>query len=94
MRAMSRKQFQILEAVQAGVDGDYVDMDQLLAALPYQTTKQSMQFSIRALIRRGLIGKLPLETRRGKQRIRYRLTETGAACLDSSGDIIEIGLDD
>ena len=45
-----------------------VDLDELLDRIAYRTTKSSMQFSIRALLRRGLITK-ELCTRRGARRV-------------------------
>ncbi|WP_411512025.1 hypothetical protein QM042_02020 [Escherichia coli] len=37
--------------------GHLLDLDELLEVLPYKTTKQSMQFSIRALVKKGLVEK-------------------------------------
>lgn len=71
------KQRQVLRVI---LDGDghdeegkfiAVDMDRLLELIPYKTTKQSMQFTIRTLIRNGLLHKGRFENRRGRQRITF-----------------------
>lgn len=55
-----------------------VDIDELLERVAYTTTKASMQFSIRALIRRGLIIK-GQEHRRGRLRTTLLPTPDGRA---------------
>ena len=75
---LSEKQIQILKVVKMrNSSGKHLDIDQVLSKLPYTTTKQSFQFSIRILINKGLVEKLPLETRRKKNRVSYRLTKEG-----------------
>jgi predicted transcriptional regulator len=72
------KQGQILTALLKGnADGDFLDIDQLVEAVPYDTTKQSMQFSLRALIKHNLVEKREREKRRG--RLRNILAPTSAA---------------
>ncbi len=97
-RRLTRKQVAILDVIMRGAeDGGLIDMDTLLEKLPYETTKDSMQFSIRYLIRRGLVEKRPRELRRGRRRITYALTVEALKSYDArSGefDIIEEGLDD
>lgn len=81
---LTRKQFLILDCVKRGTsDGDFIDMDQLLDVLPYETSKQSMQFSIRALIGRGLVEKKETELRRGRRRVIYSLSRTGYSMFGS-----------
>ena len=46
----------------------WCDIDQLLDRLPYDTSKQSMQFSIRALINKKLVVKGDTELARGRKR--------------------------
>lgn len=58
-------------------DGSNVDMDQILEALPYETSKESLQFSLRALVNKDCIQKMPTETRRGRARVIYAATEHG-----------------
>lgn len=78
-RKLSRKQLWIIQAVAQGnrlVDEttgivskiSWLDMDQLLEALPYETTKESLQFSLRHLIKRGYLVNGEPETRRGRNR--------------------------
>ena len=46
------KQFQALVTI-ANTDGEPMTLDEVLAKLPYETTKQSFQFTLRSLIKRG-----------------------------------------
>ena len=89
-RPLTQKQIAILDCVRRGKDGDFLDLDQLLEEVPYVTTKQSMQFSIRALEKRRLIEKLPLEKRRERLRVRYRITKLGRAAMDPFEDVVHI----
>jgi hypothetical protein len=81
---LTGKQLEIMKVVLAGngTDGDAnlipVDLDELLERLGYQTTKASIQFSLRALIARGLMEKGEPENRRGRQRAIIKPTEKGA----------------
>ena len=77
---LTDKQYKILTVICHGnkeLDGTWspVDMDELLERVAYETTKQSMQFSIRALISRKLIEK-GTEKRRGASRVTYIPTRT------------------
>jgi repressor of nif and glnA expression len=75
---LTNKQIELLRVIGAGNDdGSATDLDEILAAVRYETTKQSLQFSIRALIGRGLIEKKGVEKRRGRQRQVIALTEQG-----------------
>lgn len=67
---LTTKQMQIMATVvRANPDGSYLDMDQIVEKVPYETTKQSMQFSIRALIKKGLLEKKTNEVRRSRSHI-------------------------
>lgn len=75
-------QLQIMNVLRRGnLDGSSVDLDQLLARLEaeegWKTNKASIQFSIRAMIRKELIEKAERETRRGRKRAVLQLTELG-----------------
>lgn len=51
---LTDKQKDIIKTLNLGYErGHLLDPDELLEVLPYKTTKQSIQFSIRALIKRG-----------------------------------------
>lgn len=71
---VTRKQRQIMEPILKGnvnPDGitvEWLDMDQLLERIPYETSKQSLQFSIRFLIKKGFVEKGETEVRRGRKR--------------------------
>ena len=77
---LTTKQYRILLVICDGNgkndDGEFVpvDMDELLERLSYRTTKQSMQFSIKYLSRRGLIAK-GYEQRRGAKRVTFSPTK-------------------
>ena len=52
---LTDKQKDIIKTLNLGYErGHLLDLDELLEVLPYKTTKQSIQFSIRALIRKGI----------------------------------------
>lgn len=95
---LTLKQVNILETIMKGDgSGGFIDLDQLLERISYETTKQSMQFSIRALIRRGLVEKKPRELRRGRKRVVYSLTPQAMSRFDSRTgefDVIMEGFDD
>ena len=71
---LTTKQRDIMAAIMAGNRGpdghreSWLDIDQLLERVPYRTTKASMQFSIRALIDKGMLTKGEIEQRRGRKR--------------------------
>lgn len=53
-----------------------IDLDQLLERVSYRTGKESMQFSIKALMRHGYVKK-DYEKRREARRVIYIPTKTG-----------------
>lgn len=66
---LTAKQLELLRVIDNGNGkGDPTDLDEILAGVRYETTKQSLQFSIRALIKHALIEKLGVEKRRGRVR--------------------------
>lgn len=69
------KQISILRVIAAGnEDGSRADLDQVLDRIDYETTKASIQFSIRSLIKGGMIVK-DSDKRRGRQHVVYVPTE-------------------
>jgi len=75
---MTEKQMQIMRVVLRGnEDGSFCDMDELLKRLPYKVSKMALQFSIRALIKNGLLIKQERELRRGRRRVVFSATELG-----------------
>jgi len=75
------KQISILRAVvNRNDDGSLVDLDQLLDRIDYETTKASIQFSIRSMVKAGVIMKVA-ERRRGRQHVCYEPTGLGARIL-------------
>lgn len=85
MRGITDKQLETLQLVARGARAPAVgliDFDQLLEELSWKPTKQSAQFTIRALITKGLIAKSGPLLRRGRQRVVYQMTEDGKLVLD------------
>ena len=55
---LTDKQKDIIKTLNLGYErGHLLDLDELLEVLPYKTTKQRIQISIRALIKKGLVEK-------------------------------------
>lgn len=66
---LTGKQQVILDLVMNHTEqGEFPDMDQLHEALPYDCTKQALQFSIRYLEQHGMVERRPREKRRGRSR--------------------------
>lgn len=83
---MTTKQVALLTCLaDKNTDGSHLDLDQLLDRLrdvyKWETTKPSIQFSIRALIEEGVVQKEIREKRRGRQRAVLSLTPLGLAVL-------------
>lgn len=82
---LTAKQFQILDVLTRGnPDGSFCDLDELLMRVQYETSKDSLHFSVRALMRRGYITKHERETRRGRSRRVLSATPLGYDLLCSS----------
>jgi hypothetical protein len=79
---LTDKQYRIMVVVCDGNGKDEtglfipIDLDQLLERVSYRTHKDSMQFSIKALIRHGYIKK-DYEKRREARRVIYIPTKAG-----------------
>lgn len=72
------KQIELLNVIARGDErGKPLDLDQVLDKLTYETTKQSLQFSVRAMVSKGLIFKRGVEKRRGRQRQVLEATSEG-----------------
>lgn len=72
---LTEKQIEQLRVICPGnPDGTDLDLDQIIDRMSYTPTKQSFQFSLRALINKGLIEKGPRVNRRG--RVRQTITPT------------------
>lgn len=83
MRGVTKYQIEILEAVKKHADaGGRIDLDQLLETLSWTPTKQSLQFSIRALIAKKMIHKVGTEVRRGRKRVCFDLDVEGVKVFD------------
>lgn len=92
---LTSKQIQLLTVIAKGAGpGDPYDLDQILDNLGYETTKQSLQFSIRALIAKSLIMKMGMQKRRGRQRRVIAATPAGKAMVgikdEPARDYIEV----
>lgn len=75
---LTTKQIELLTTIGSrNPDGGAIDLDQLIERLSYKPSKQSIQFSIRALIAHALIQKDASEKRRGRTRTLLSLTALG-----------------
>lgn len=75
---LTQKQRALLEVIARGnKDGSKVDMRQLTDLLPYKPSLESLHFSIRALVKHGLIEKMPLEKREGRLKRPLQVTPLG-----------------
>ena len=93
MKGVTRNQVEILTYVKQGGPDGSIDFDQLLDLLSWMPTKESAQFTIRSLVRKGYLLKEPeLVPRRGRKRVCYRLSREGSLLLDPRSDVDE-GLD-
>jgi predicted transcriptional regulator len=74
-------QMNVLGVIVTGNEGapedQHADLDQVLERISRETTKSSLQFTIRALIANGMIEKLPQVHRRGRMRAVFRATDLG-----------------
>lgn len=75
---LTTKQIELMIVISRGNGvGLPCDLDEIIERVRYETTKPSMQFSIRALIKRRLIIKRGIEDRRGRHRIVIEATVLG-----------------
>lgn len=79
---LTAKQIELLNVIAKGNGPNApCDLDEILDRIRYETTKQSLQFSIRALVARDLIEKKGVEKRRGRQRQVIAATKAGLEAL-------------
>lgn len=81
---LTEKQIQIVSAIHKHFveKEEDIDMNQLLEEIPYTTTKESMQFSLRALVKKGIVVKRETwAVRRGRARRTYGITIFGKTML-------------
>ena len=82
-RGLTPYQTEILDLVRDGcVKNEPVDLDQLLDTLSWKPTKQSLQFTIRALIAKNVMAKTDCIVRRARKRVCFILTLEGMAVYD------------
>lgn len=75
---MTQKQLELLRLIYTkNPDGTNLDIDQITEGLSWKPSKQSLQFSLRALIGHGLIKKTGSELRRDRRRTVIEVTELG-----------------
>lgn len=82
MKGLTKRQFELLGHVKTGGADGLLDFDQLLDLLSWIPSKESAQFTIRALVGKGLLVKAELQLRRGRKRVCYDLTLEGKAVFD------------
>lgn len=79
---LSEKQLELMRVIIAG-NGESApaDLDEITERVSYAPTKQAIQFSIRALLKHGLIEKLGTEKRRGRMRQVIQATSEAKALI-------------
>lgn len=83
MRSLTDNQVNVLVAlykegsVSSASISDVLDLDQLIEAVPYEVTKEAIQFTLRFLAKRGFAEKRGTDVRRGKRRVLWVLTPAG-----------------
>ena len=77
MNLTKKQQFVLEVIVKGNPDGSFCDLDEVIARVPYRTTKASIQFIIRNLIGKGLIEKHDAEKRRSRRRVVLGATPVG-----------------
>ncbi len=70
------------------------DLDQIIERVEYKPTKAAIHFSIRNLIRKGLIEKVSTELRRDRRRVIIAPTELGRSSYNSGADLSYIADED
>lgn len=79
---ITNKQHVILSLIEAkNADGTEIDFDELMERIPWKTTKESMQFTLRSMIAKRLIEKGELERRRRARRRVFRVLPGGLFVL-------------
>lgn len=68
-------------------------LDEVLSKLPYKVTKQAFQFTLRALIKRGLVRKLKRVKRDKKSRRMLQITPIGCHKLVTESWAAELAAD-
>lgn len=95
---ISEKQRHILKAIVKGnrsEEGEvlsWLDMDQLLEKIPYETSKDSMQFSLRHLIKRGYVVNGVPEIRRERKRRVLMPTEAAVSLISPRNSTVYIDM--
>lgn len=84
MKGITPYQFELLQRVSdlQKLHGEPPDLDQVLELLSWMPSKPSVQFTIRAMIDKGLISKRPAELRRGRVRVTFAIEKLGRQALD------------
>lgn len=85
MKGITHHQIEALRLIAAA--DDPIDLDQLLPKLSWAPSKEAAQFTIRALVTKGMVEKLPLKLRRGRLRVSYQMTPKGSLVFDPRGPV-------
>jgi DNA-binding PadR family transcriptional regulator len=86
---LTSKQIELLTVISRGnADGSPTDLDEVIERVSWHPTKQSIQFSIRALLKHELIEKGAVEKRRGRNRVIIKATKIGAAHVGTTSVVL------
>lgn len=82
-RGLTAYQVEILRHLMKATADEPLDFDQLLDKLSWTPSKESAQFSLRAMVGKDLIRKDPaLRLRRGRKRVCWLITREGVIAMD------------
>lgn len=84
MKGVTSRQLEVMlkmGEIETGT-GRFADLDQILDAVSWGPSKESLQFVLRSLISKGLLEKTARESRRGRVRVCFKATEKGLNALD------------
>ena len=89
-KSFTPRQYDLMFAIRRGnSDGSFLDLDQLARA--FKVSKQAMQFSVRFLIKHGVMRKVT-ELRQSRHHVCYALTPQAYLFLCAEPDIVLLEL--
>lgn len=89
---MTDKQIEIMKLVIEGnEDGSLCDIDQLCERLSYKPSKESLQFSLRALSKHKMLARGSTEKRRGRRRRLIEPTRQGILVYGRRKEAVSAG---
>ena len=86
MRGITKNQLELLHfVIDCEAGGAMADLDQIIDKMSWEPTKESIQFTIRAMVGKSFIEKSGLQSRRGRNRVCFKVSIKGKQVLDPRG---------